>query len=253
MLQLFVEKDVEFIMSDHSEYMMAQRMLGMANCDTSSLCVLQCANCSRTSNPYDNPEQETKRIDRIRAGRPMPVEDFYKIIDFFDNIIFCGQISDPVRHPKFKQLLDIMALNPYKNFIIATAAHQKNIEWYEDAFKRHGNNVTWTFGLDGLPDTSFLYRIKQNSQLIYDAMLLAAKLGKNVRWQFIVFDYNEHQIEEAKKIAKEHGITFMLTISNRKQNGFASPQKYKEKYLEPNKTGSAVRINTWAAKREIKH
>ena len=240
-------------MSDHSEYMMAQRMLGMANCDTSSLCVLQCANCSRTSNPYDNPEQETKRIDRIRAGRPMPVEDFYKIIDFFDNIIFCGQISDPVRHPKFKQLLDIMALNPYKNFIIATAAHQKNIEWYEDAFKRHGNNVTWTFGLDGLPDTSFLYRIKQNSQLIYDAMLLAAKLGKNVRWQFIVFDYNEHQIEEAKKIAKEHGITFMLTISNRKQNGFASPQKYKEKYLEPNKTGSAVRINTWAAKREIKH
>ena len=130
----------------------------------------------------------------------MPVEDFNKIIHFFDNIMFCGQISDPVRHPKFKQLLDIMALHQDKKFAIATAANQKNIEWYEDAFNRHGDNVTWTFGLDGLPNTSFLYRIKQNSQLIYDAMLLGAKLGKNVRWQFIVFDHNEHQIEEAKKL-----------------------------------------------------
>lgn len=239
------------MMSDHSEYMMAQRMKGMANCDTSSLCVLQCANCSRTFNPNDNPDEERKRIDRIRTGRPMPVEDFNKLIEFFDNIIFCGQISDPVRHPKFKQFLDIMSLHPDKNFIIATAAHQKNLEWYEDAFNRHGDNVTWTFGLDGLPDTSFLYRIKQNSQLIYDAMLLAAKLGKNVRWQFIVFDYNEHQIEKAKRIAKEHGITFLLTISNRKQNGFSSPQKYKEKYLEPNKTGSAVKL--WTPKAEIKN
>lgn len=249
MLQLFVEQDAEFIVSDHSEYMMAQRMEGACNCDTSSSCVLQCANCSRTANPYDSPVQEKERLDRIRAGRPMPVEDFNKIINFFDNIVFCGQISDPVRHPKFKEFLDITNLHPDKNFIIATAAHQKNIEWYKDAFSRHGNNVTWTFGLDGLPDTSFLYRIKQNSQLIYDAMLLAAKLGKNVRWQFIVFDFNEHQIEEAKKIAHKHGITFVLTISNRKQNGFSSPQKYKEKYLEKNKKGS---IKLWVPNRRVK-
>ena len=238
-------------MSDHSEYIQAQCMQGMVNCDTSSLCVLQCANCSRTFNPNDSTEQKRKRLDRIRIGRPMPVEDFNKIIHFFDNIMFCGQISDPVRHPKFKQLLDIMALHQDKKFAIATAAHQKNIEWYEDAFNRHGDNVTWTFGLDGLPNTSFLYRIKQNSQLIYDAMLLGEKLGKNVRWQFIVFDHNEHQIEEAKKIAKEHGITFVLIVSNRSQNGFPSTQKYKEKYLEKNNTGSLVKM--WVPKVEIKH
>ena len=235
-------------MSDHSEYIQAQCMQGTVNCDTSSLCVLQCANCSRTFNPNDSTEQKRKRLDRIRIGRPMPIEDFNKIIHFFDNILFCGQISDPVRHPKFKQFLDIMAQNPDKKLAISTAAHQKNIEWYEDAFNRHGDNVTWTFGLDGLPNTSFLYRIKQNSQLIYDAMLLGAKLGKNVRWQFIVFDYNEHQIEEAKKIAKEHGITFLLIVSNRSQNGFPSPQKYKEKYLEKNKAG-----RLWTPKVGIKN
>ena len=81
-------------------------------------------------------------------------------------------------------------------------------------------------------------------------MLLAAELGKNVRWQFIVFDFNEHQIEEAKKIAHEHGITFVLTISNRKQNGFSSPQKYKEKYLEKNKRGSTVKL--WVPNRRVK-
>ena len=34
-------------------------------------------------------------------------------------------------------------------------------------------------------------------------------------WQYIVFSYNEDHIEQAKKLAKENGVKFMLLRSSR--------------------------------------
>ena len=46
-------------------------------------------------------------------------------------------------------------------------------------------------------------------------MLLGSKSNHHIRWQFIPFQHNEHQIERAKAIARKHNITFMLLKSNR--------------------------------------
>jgi hypothetical protein len=35
------------------------------------------------------------------------------------------------------------------------------------------------------------------------------------RWSFIVFNFNQHQVEEAKQLAKEIGITFEIVKSHR--------------------------------------
>ena len=43
----------------------------------------------------------------------------------------------------------------------------------------------------------------------------AAKAGLKVRWQYIVFKYNENNIDEAKSMAKENGIEFELNSSSR--------------------------------------
>lgn len=66
-----------------------------------------------------------------------------------------------------------------------------------------------------MPDTSFMYRKNQNSQLIFDAMMLGKSMGKNITWQFIVFGFNEHQIDVAKQIAKENNIMFKLVLTDR--------------------------------------
>ena len=34
-------------------------------------------------------------------------------------------------------------------------------------------------------------------------------------WQYIIFNYNEDHIEEAKQMAKENGVGFMLVQSSR--------------------------------------
>ena len=46
-------------------------------------------------------------------------------------------------------------------------------------------------------------------------MLNAKYKGLSVEWQYIVFDYNKDDIQEAKEIAKFHKIPLMLIFSNR--------------------------------------
>ena len=48
-------------------------------------------------------------------------------------------------------------------------------------------------------------------------------------WQYIVFSYNEDNIEEAKKMARRAGVTFLLLQSSR-WNSENDPLRPSEKY-----------------------
>ena len=56
---------------------------------------------------------------------------------------------------------------------------------------------------------------------------------KNITWQYIVFNYNEDHIEQAKKLAKENGITFMSVQSSR-WDGNEDPLRLKNKEVSLN-------------------
>lgn len=221
----YVEKSVEYMMDDYEEYMMHQAFYTKCNLDMCSKCVLECPGCMR---------QDLKAKNKIKNSTAISIDNFRKVANYFSGINMCGQISDPIYHPKFKEILAITNEYPKKRFIISTAAHQKNIDWYKDAYSIHGDNVTWRFGLDNLPGEVPEYRIKQNSKLVFEAMFLGAKLGKKVQWQFIVLDFNQYKIEEARQIAKNIDVELMMVISDRFRNNASSPQKYRNKYSAHN-------------------
>ena len=213
------------MMDDYEEYMMHQAFYTKCNLDMCSKCVLECPGCMR---------QDLKAKNKIKNSTAISIDNFRKVANYFSGINMCGQISDPIYHPKFKEILAITNEYPKKRFIISTAAHQKNIDWYKDAYSIHGDNVTWRFGLDNLPGEVPEYRIKQNSKLVFEAMFLGAKLGKKVQWQFIVLDFNQYKIEEARQRAKNIDVELMMVISDRFRNNASSPQKYRNKYSAHN-------------------
>lgn len=202
----------------HESYVNHQAFYASANIDLTYRCPLACPLCMRAHLRRGYPEKKALMKEKISASSDMPLDDFKKICDFFQNTItLCGQLSDPIYHTQFYEILKICSNEyPDTKFNIQTAAHQKNIDWYKKAFELSGKNVHWIFGLDGLPDVSHLYRKNQNSQLIYDAMMLGREMGVNIRWQMIIFDFNEHQIEEVKLICQEKGIQPRFIASNRK-------------------------------------
>ncbi len=183
------------------------------NIDSSSTCTLECPKCQR---------QGIKREGFKVPGENMPWGDFLKIAEFFKNgLIFCGQISDPIFHPKMIEILK----HCYDNnipVILNTAASHKPVKWYEKAFSVN-TKAKWMFGIDGLPKDSHKYRINQDGEKLFEMAKLCAKMGLPARWQYLVFNYNENDIETCRKMAGDNNIRFDVIYSGR----FNTKDKYK--------------------------
>ena len=77
----------------------------------------------------------------------------------------------------------------------------------------------WTFGIDGLPKDSHKYRINQDGEKLFKMACMAAKIVDKVKWQYLIFNYNENDIEEARKMAKDNNLILELQKSSRFWDG----------------------------------
>jgi len=176
------------------------------NIDISNKCTLQCSECVRTL---------FKKHGIPLPGKDLNLQQFDKITDFFagKRIGFCGTFSDPIYNKSFIEMLK-MCKEKNIEVCVHTAASHQPIEWYEKAFESNLEAI-WQFGIDGLPESSHLYRKNQDGKKLFEVMLKAKNKGLPVSWQFIEFDYNANEIEEAKLLATYYKIDFLLIHSNR--------------------------------------
>ena len=199
-----VEKDIQFFMNRRG-----------LNIDIGFRCPLECPRCQR--------QRGWRNFGRKVPGRDLTLDEIDKISDYYNKSInFCGQLSDPVHHPKFPEILNLLYNKGDKRLHkksirleIHTAASQKSKAFYIKCFKANPL-ADWLFGIDGLPEESNLYRINQDGEKLFNIMIESKKyLKQTPTWQYIVFSYNEDHIEQAKKLAKENGVRFMLLQSSR--------------------------------------
>lgn len=176
------------------------------NVDLSNRCSLECPKCQR---------QKYYRNNNLPVpGRDLSLEDFEKITNFAKHISFCGQYSDPVHHPQF---VDFLTICREKNIFteVHTASSHKSKEWYINAFNSNPAAI-WVFAIDGLPKDSHIYRINQDGEKLFNIMLESKKyLYSTPVWQYIIFKYNENDINKAIKLADAHKIKFFTTKSSR--------------------------------------
>lgn len=178
----------------------------MLNMDITHRCPLECVRCGR---------QTSFRNQGLAVpGHDLSLDDFEKITNHFSQVSFCGQYSDPIHHPQF---LDILAICKKKNIRIEVhvASSFKPKKFFIDAFKTYPE-ARWVFGIDGLPEESHKYRINQDGVKLFEIMLESKKHLKTIpHWQYIIFKYNENSIDNAKLLAKEHNLDFMIINSAR--------------------------------------
>ena len=127
------------------------------NLDIGFRCTLECPKCER--------QQDYKDIRPV-PGRDMTISEWHKIVDYFDEIQCCGQISDPIFNPHFIDFIKI-AKEKDKYLMVHTAASQKPVKWYNEAFDSMGRGE-WTFGIDGLPEESHKYRVNQDGKKLFE-------------------------------------------------------------------------------------
>jgi len=178
------------------------------NIDITHRCPLQCERCQRFTS-------FTSKGLKV-PGEDISLERFEMILNHFNHINFCGQVSDPVHHPKFIEILSMIYNHKdKKSSAVHHASAAKPMSWYPKAFKANPN-TRWWFGIDGLPKDSHKYRTNQDGEKLFEIIKIAATiLNQKPVWQYIVFSYNENDIKECHQMAKDIGADFTIINSSR--------------------------------------
>lgn len=167
-------------------------------------CNAACPMCARNINGgEDNPQLPNTELF---------LEDIKKIfsVDFInqlDRIYMCGNYGDPIAARDTLEIFQYFRdINPKINLSMHTNGSAKKPDWWKKLAEVIGNNGYVVFSIDGLEDTNHLYRqntiwskIMENAQAFISA-------GGQARWDYIVFEHNQHQVDDAKILSDQMGF-----------------------------------------------
>lgn len=193
-------------MPNFDEYKVRNFKKKILNIENTSKCTLLCSQCKRTTflelNGGNFP------------GKDLTPEQFKKVVNYFDDITFGGQLSDPVFGKHFIELLKICKENDIGPRVL-TAATGKKESFYREAFEANPY-ARWTFGIDGPPHLSHKYRVNQDGEFLFEMMCLARKMTKRATtWQYIIFPWNEKYIDDCNQIAVNEKLEIEFIVSER--------------------------------------
>lgn len=129
---------------------------------------------------------------------------FSKNLKKLKKVYFCGSHGDPLAA---KHLFEIIKKVKKLNLQIEifTNGSLKTKEWWEIFLDLLDEKDLMVFGVDGL-ETNHLYRQNTDIKKILTHMSLACQSKAKVRWEFLAFKHNEHEIDICRKKANEIGV-----------------------------------------------
>jgi MoaA/NifB/PqqE/SkfB family radical SAM enzyme len=179
------------------------------------MCNALCLGCARTDIANFN-----KKRPMIPNKAMLSVDIIVKAISEFRSITdldFCGTVDDPFMHPDFDKILQAALDNNVKRIFIHTNGSIRNIAYWKkcaDILKQFEYHEL-KFSVDGLSDTNHLYRQHTNFDKIMENAEAFIEAGGNAVWQFLVFPWNEHQVDDARQLSKSMGFSTFIVRNER--------------------------------------
>lgn len=187
--------------------------------ELSSMCNALCLGCVRTDN--DNFNRSKPAIPKKKI---VSVETIVKLLtspamQTINTLEFCGTIDEPLMHPDFFEIIDkAYDINPNYRIVIHTNAGIRSVdEWAKLALslQRFKTQHKVLFSIDGIGDTHEFYRQLTSYDRIIENAKSFITAGGNAVWQFLIFPWNQHQIEDASKLSEEMNFSGFITRRDR--------------------------------------
>ena len=176
--------------------------------EVTDVCQAACPQCERELNEsFDRHIKRHITLDQIKS---MFTEDFVRGLD---KMFMCGNYGDPAagKHTLeiFKYFKD---LNPNITLGMNTNGAINNPDWWTGlAGVLNGQFDYVVFSIDGLEDTNHIYR----KNVVWNKLIENAQAfigaGGSAQWEMLVYEHNQHQIEQAESLAKELGFNWFRT------------------------------------------
>ena len=192
--------------------LMHERSIGRLQLEITNYCNAFCSQCERTymielqNEAPEERKEHTKDYDIGLNNTYLSLADIKKTFlpgkwTHLDEIVLCGNVDEPVINP------DVIEIIKYF--------------WSElgELSKEMNGKLTVVWGIDGDEDTNHLYRkgvVWETLQRNWRAYISA---GGRATWQFIVFKWNQHQINDIKKLSEsENFVRFGVIESFRNKD-----------------------------------
>ena len=197
--------------------------VGRLHIELSSRCNASCPVCSRNfcGGPVV-PDLELTELSLEDIKRMVPVEIAQNLV----GINYCGNVGDPGMAPDLlpimqyfsehsdKVIQQVRTNGGMRNPEFWTSMGEFFVEQQKRATKNWANHLFnqpgVVFSVDGLEDTNHIYRRGVKWEKLYRNMKAYSDTGAKAIWEWLLFEHNQHQVEEAQAMAKELGFIFSM-------------------------------------------
>lgn len=177
------------------------RVLGIEH---TNKCNLRCPACPRTA--YKN------RVNPVLEMTQITLDDYKRILPpqfckKLKGVVLCGCNGDAAVSTNIMKCIKYLRDN---NLIVNlhTNGSLRESSWWKELAKIMGKESKVIFAIDGITqDINKINRVFSNLEIVLRNAQAYNNAGGTTRWDFLDFDYNHHQLEDAKKLAKEMGFT----------------------------------------------
>tara|TARA_B100000989_G_scaffold46924_1_gene30463 strand:+ start:13589 stop:14668 length:1080 start_codon:yes stop_codon:yes gene_type:complete len=153
-----------------------------------------------------------------------------------NKMYMCGNLGDPVIAEDTLEVFEYFRQHNSNIWLnMHTNGGAKKPQWWNDLAKVIGKVGDVTFSVDGLKDTNHLYRQNVNWDIVDQSMKAYIQGGGKARWDYLIFEHNQHQVEEAEQYAKSIGV---YKFQSKKTGRFITQDsKKKESHQAVNRKG----------------
>ncbi len=158
------------------------------------------------------------RPDEATAFTDMPLAGFARFIDdvgpyLYQMVLYRG--GESLINKRFFEMLEYAYKKSGAQLILSSNMSHRLAYSDLERIVQYCDLVDVT--IDGLtPKTYGEYRVRGNFDLAFANLMKLARLAESpdsnchIRWRFIVFSYNEHEVDEARRIAVDIGVELQL-------------------------------------------
>ena len=172
-----------------------------------SKCNLLCPQCARVWKGEVTPSLPMADLT-LKDYKKLFTPEFSEHID---RVYWCGSYGDGIASGTWMECAFWLRYSGVKSMQLYTNGSARKPDWWKKLaliFNREKDFVY--FSIDGLADTNHLYRVNSNFDVIMKNAEAFINAGGNARWDYLVFDHNQHQVEEAKQLARDMGFKAMV-------------------------------------------
>jgi MoaA/NifB/PqqE/SkfB family radical SAM enzyme len=224
-------------------------MLKLANQDVKILhleptdaCNAACPQCAReTDSAFDKTDLHHLTIEQIKEL--VDVETIKNL----DKLYMCGDYGDPAAGRHTLEIFKYFrSINPTITLGMHTNGGLRNVNWWQELAEIMYRDVPYPqeyviFSIDGLADTNHIYRINVNWEKVMTNARAFISAGGRAHWEMLVFEHNQHQVDQAEQTAKDMGFKwFRAKVSKRFKTHPIEFLRPPEAWKDPNVTAGNI-------------